>query len=643
VGARKVEEVGNLILKYNGNPLEVSENNTGGQIIEELPVKDKKSIIAVLIDGMLFDLHTPISRGGKVVPVLPDTDRALEILRHSTSHVMAQAVRRLYPEVKLAIGPAIKDGFYYDFDFQEQISEQELTAIEAEMKKIVDEDQKFERFVMGRDEALSYFNEHKETYKIELIRDLAEEETISFYRNGEFVDLCRGPHIPSTGHIKAFKILNLAGAYWRGDERNPMLTRIYGTSFFQDKTLKAYLLRMEEAKKRDHRKLGRQLELFSLHDEGPGFPFWLPNGVVLRNVLLDFWREEHRRAGYVEVQTPMLLKKDLWVQSGHWDNYRENMYTTKIDEFPFAIKPMNCPGGMLIYKEKKHSYREFPMRVAEVGHVHRHEKSGVLHGLFRVRSFTQDDAHIFMLPEQIEEEIIRVIELTDRIYSIFGFDYQLELSTRPEKSIGTDEQWEMATQGLDNALKKFGKSYTESPGEGAFYGPKIDFHLEDCLGRLHQCGTIQLDMSLPERFDLIFINRKGEEERPVVIHRTVLGSLERFIGILIEHYGGRFPLWLAPVQLVILPITREHIDEGRKINDFLFQRGFRVQNDERNEKLGYKMREAELKKIPYILIVGEKEVQNGTVSVRKGGGQDQGSFTLDSFYQQISDEIIQKK
>jgi threonyl-tRNA synthetase len=635
--------VSKLRLQFENDSVEIDKNSMVADVIEKLPLKNKHNIIAVYINNTLFDLHTPVTIEGKVKPVFIDAEKALDILRHSTSHVMAQAVQRLYPKVKLAIGPAIKDGFYYDFDFLDQVSEQDLSAIEAEMKKIIDEDQAFERYTLPRTEALSFFQKRNDIYKLELIRDLGEEESISFYKNAEFIDLCRGPHLPSTGYIKSFKLLNLAGAYWRGDERNPMLTRIYGTSFFQDKSLKAYLVRMEEAKKRDHRKLGRQLELFSIHEEGPGFPFWLPNGMVLRNILLDFWREEHRKAGYVEIQTPILLRKDLWVLSGHWENYRDNMYITEIDAYPYAIKPMNCPGGMLVYKEKIHSYREFPIRVGEIGLVHRHEKSGVLQGLFRVRSFTQDDAHIFMLPEQIEDEIINVIELTDRIYSIFGFDYQLELSTRPERSIGTDMQWEMATKGLENALKKFGKQYTESPGEGAFYGPKIDFHLEDCLGRLHQCATIQLDMSLPERFDLTFINSKGEEERPVVIHRTVLGSIERFIGILIEHYGGRFPVWLAPVQIVILPITRDHVEEAQKIYKELYNRDYRVQIDDRNEKLGYKMRESELKKIPYIVVIGEKEIKEGTISVRKGGRQDLGSFTLDNFIQFLSGEVSQKK
>jgi threonyl-tRNA synthetase len=601
-----------------------------------------REVVAYYIDDVLYDLHTPVTKDGRIVPVKLGTETALEILRHSTSHVMAQAAQRLFPGVKLAIGPAIRDGFYYDFEFPGEVSTEDFEKIEREMARIIEEDQRFERYALSRDKALEFFDDRKETYKIELINSLEEEEEISLYKNGDFTDLCRGPHIPSTGFIKSFKILNLAGAYWRGDERNPMLTRIYGTSFFDKKALDAYLNRLEEAKRRDHRKLGRELELFSFHDEGPGFAFWLPNGMVLRNLLLEFWRKEHAKAGYVEVSTPIILKKDLWVKSGHWDNYRENMYTTEIDEYPFAIKPMNCPGGMLIYKEKIRSYRDLPMKVAEVGLVHRHEKSGVLQGLFRVRSFTQDDAHIFMLPVQIEDEIIKVIELTDRIYSIFGFVYHLELSTRPQKSIGTDEQWETATRGLENALKKFGKDYKVNPGEGAFYGPKIDFHLEDCLGRLHQCATIQLDMSFPERFDLSYINSKGAEERPVVIHRTVLGSIERFIGILIEHYGGRFPLWLAPVQLIVLPITERHAAHARGIRDSLFEKGFRVELDDRSEKLGYKMREAETRKIPYIVVIGEKEIGGGTLSVRKGGGKDMGPFTTESLVQLLDESVSRK-
>jgi len=602
-------------------------------------VKDKARVIGAVIEGVFFDIHQPITEGGAVRLVTVDSEEALNILRHSTSHIMAQAVKRLYPDVKLAIGPSIKDGYYYDFDFNDPISSQDLDRIEEEMRTIVEEDQKFERFTKSRDEALQIYKGQDETYKVALIEDLDEEQELSFYRNGDFVDLCRGPHLPSTGYAKVFRLLNIAGAYWRGDERNPMLTRIYGTSFFQPKSLKTYLLRIEEAKKRDHRRLGRDLELFSFHEEGPGFAFWLPKGVVLKNNLLDFWRKEHERAGYVEVQTPIILKKDLWVRSGHWDNYRENMYITEIDEVPFAIKPMNCPGGMLIYKERIRSYRDFPMRVGEVGLVHRHEKSGVLHGLFRVRSFTQDDAHIFMLPSQIKDEIIKVIQLTERIYSFFGFPYHLELSTRPEQSIGTDEQWDLATKGLEDALKELGKSYEIRPKEGAFYGPKIDFHLEDCLGRLHQCATIQLDMSLPERFDLSYIDNEGKEQRPVVIHRTVLGSLERFIGILIEHYGGRFPIWLAPTQIVVMPITRDHAEHAAEVFESLKSEGLRAEIDDRNEKLGYKMREAEVKKIPYIVVIGAKEMETGTVSVRKSGRKDLGSMKLPELLALMKDEI----
>ncbi len=631
-----------VILNYNGDEIEVEKRQTAGKVIEFLPIEHPENVVALYVNDVLYDMHTPILNGGSVVPVRIDSEKGIDILRHSTSHVLAQAVRRLFPDVKLAIGPSIKDGFYYDFDFPDQISDKDFEKIEAEMKKIIEEDQGFKRFEKDREKALEFFKQRNETYKLELIRNLDDEENVSFYQNGDFVDLCRGPHLPSTGYIKSFKILNLAGAYWRGDERNPMLTRIYGTSFFSQKALRAYLRQIEEAKKRDHRKLGKQLGLFSFHDEGPGFAFWLPKGVELKNTLLDFWRKEHKNAGYVEVQTPILLKKDLWVTSGHWENYRENMYVSEIDGYPFAIKPMNCPGGMLVYKETLHSYREFPMRVAEVGLVHRHEKSGVLQGLFRVRSFTQDDAHIFMLPEQIEDEIINVIELTDRIYSVFGFDYYLELSTQPEKSIGTDEQWEQATSGLERALKRFGKKYSISKGEGAFYGPKIDFHLEDCLGRLHQCATIQLDMALPERFDLTFINSDGSEQRPVVIHRTVLGSLERFIGILIEHYAGRFPTWLSPVQVVVMPITKDHLTEAQKTHDVLAEHGFRTELDQRNEKLGYKMREAELNKVSYIVVIGQKEIEENTISVRKGGGENLGNLPLEIFLQKLQNEVEKK-
>jgi len=628
-----------ISVNLEGSKIEIEKGQTFYEILTNSGNGDKKNIIGILIGETLFDIHTPITTTGKALPVTVDSEAGLQILRHSTSHVMAQAVKHLFPEVKLAIGPSIKDGFYYDFGFTKQILQADLIAIEKEMEKIIEEDQPFKRFVMNREEAIHFFEQQGEIYKVELIGDLEHDVEISFYQNGDFIDLCRGPHLPSTGYIKAFKLLNLAGAYWRGDERNPMLTRIYGTAFFSNEMLQTHLSRVEEAKRRDHRKIGKELELFSFHDEGPGFPFWLPKGIILRNLLLDFWRKEHIKAGYVEVQTPIVLKKDLWVTSGHWENYRENMYITHIESEPFAIKPMNCPGGMLIYKEKKHSYRDFPMRVAEVGLVHRHEKSGVLHGLFRVRSFTQDDAHIFMLPSQIEDEIVRVIELTERIYSVFGFSYYLELSTRPKKSIGTDEQWDMATRGLEMALKKVNKDYRINPGEGAFYGPKIDFHIEDCMGRLHQCATIQLDMSFPERFDLTYINERGEEQRPVVIHRTVLGSIERFIGILIEHYGGRFPLWLSPVQVVVMSITRDHVQMAGEIYNSIKEEGFRVELDDRNEKLGYKMRDAETGKIPCILVIGEREIRDNTVSVRMGGGRQLGSMKLEELVKMLKEKV----
>lgn len=611
-------------------------------LLNELQVKDTGKVVAAYVDNRLVDVHTPITGSGELRPVYVDSDQGLDVIRHSASHVLAEAVRHLYPDVKLAIGPAIKDGYYYDFDFSTPVTLEDLTEIEEEMRRIVDEDQQFTRFSMEKEEAFRFFQERNEQYKIELIRGLEDDQQISFYKNGDFVDLCRGPHLPSTGFVRAFKLLSLAGAYWRGDERNPMLTRIYGTAFYSEKALREHLRQIEEAKKRDHRKLGRELELFSMHDEGPGFVFWLPRGMIVKNALLDYWREEHSKAGYVEIQTPIILKKDLWERSGHWDNYRENMYVTEIDDYPYVIKPMNCPGGMLVYKEKIRSYRDLPMRVAELGLVHRHEKSGVLQGLFRVRSFTQDDAHIYMLPEQIEDEILQVIRLTDRIYSVFGFSYQLELSTRPEKSIGTDEQWEQATNGLENALKASGKDYRVSHGEGAFYGPKIDFHLEDCLGRLHQCATIQLDMAFPERFDLTYVSSEGKEERPVVIHRTVLGSLERFIGILIEHFGGRFPLWLAPVQVAVLSITHEHEQVALDYAQQLVGAGFRAEADVRSEKLGYKMREAETGKIPYILVVGDREIAEETVSVRKGGRKNLGSMEFSRFLEIIGDELRQK-
>jgi len=536
----------------------------------------------------------------------------IETLRHTTAHIMAQAVKRLYPEVKLAIGPAIADGFYYDFDRAEPFSPDELTVIEKEMKKIIKEKLPIERFTMSKEEAIARVK--GEPYKEELVSELNEEP--SFYKQGEFEDLCAGPHMEHTGRVKAFKLLSTAGAYWRGDERNKMLSRIYGTAFFTKDELKEHLHRLEEARKRDHRRLGREMGIFALLEEGPGFPFFLPNGVVLRNTLLEFWRKLHKREGYQEVSTPAMLTGDLWVRSGHAENYIENMYGSEIDEKQFLIKPMNCPGGMLIYGLDLHSYREFPMRVAELGHVHRHEKSGTMHGLMRVRCFTQDDAHIYMTEEQIKPEVLGVINLCEEVYSKFGFNFKLELSTRPEKSIGTDAQWEHATESLRQALEEKGLPYRVNEGDGAFYGPKIDFHLEDSLGRTWQCGTIQLDMSQPDRFDLTYVGADGEKHRPVMIHRTVLGSIERFMGILIEHFAGWFPIWLAPVQAIVMPISEKHHEAAQEAYKQLLERGIRAKIDLRAEKIGFKIREAQGQRIPYMLVLGDREVEEGTLSIR---------------------------
>ena len=542
----------------------------------------------------------------------------LQTLRHTAAHIMAQAVKRLYPDVKLAIGPAISDGFYYDFETPEPFSPEDLKKIEKEMKKIVKENLTIEHFTLSeghaRDELIN------EPYKLELLEGLEEVDESgkkpSFYRQGEFVDLCVGPHLESTGKVKSFKLLSTAGAYWRGDERNKMLSRIYGTAFFTKDELKAHLDRLEEAKKRDHRRLGREMNIFALLEEGPGFPFFLPNGVMLKNTLLDYWRKLHTREGYVEVSTPMMLSRELWEKSGHWENYKENMYGSEIDEQEFQIKPMNCPGGILIYNLDLHSYRDFPLRMAELGHVHRHEKSGTMHGLMRVRCFTQDDAHIFMTPEQIKSEVFNVINLIEEVYTTFGFKFSLELSTRPENSMGTDEQWEQATTALRQALDEKGSKYRINEGDGAFYGPKIDFHLEDSIGRTWQCGTIQLDMQLPERFDLSYVGADGVKHRPVMIHRVVLGSVERFIGILIEHFAGWFPIWLAPVQAIVMPISEKHHDYANAVIKQLKEAGIRAEVDLRAEKIGYKIREAQGKRIPYMLVMGDREAEEGTVSVR---------------------------
>lgn len=558
--------------------------------------------------------------------------------RHTTSHILAQAVKKLYPDAKLAIGPAIDDGFYYDFEFSSPISSDDFKAIEKEMKKIVKERLPMERFTLPREEAIALMKERNESYKVELIEDLPEDAVISFFRQGDFVDLCAGPHLSNTGYVKAFRLTSLAGAYWRGNEKNKMLTRIYGTSFPDKEQLEAHLARIEEAKKRDHRKLGKELGLFTLMEEGPGFPFFLPKGMILKNTLIDYWRKLHEREGYQEISTPILLNKKLWETSGHWDHYRENMYTTEIDEEEFAIKPMNCPGGMLVYKSQPRSYRDLPLRIGELGLVHRHEKSGQLHGLMRVRCFTQDDAHIFMTQEQITDEIKGVMRLINEVYSKFGFIYHVELSTRPENSIGSDEDWELATQGLRKALEESGMEYVVNEGDGAFYGPKIDFHLEDSLGRTWQCGTIQLDFQLPMRFEAEYMGADGEKHRPIMIHRVVYGSIERFIGILIEHYAGKFPLWLAPVQVKVLPISEKFFGYAGDILQSLKAAGIRCEMDNRDEKIGYKIRSAQMEKVPYMLIVGQKEEESQTVSVRSREDGDLGSFALEDFVRKAAKE-----
>lgn len=561
-----------------------------------------------------------------------------EAFRHTTSHILAQAVKRLYPDTKCAIGPAIKDGFYYDFEFSFPFTSENLADVEKEMRKIVKEALPLERSSVSREEALKLMEERNEPYKVELIEELPEGEEISLYRQGEFVDLCAGPHVSNTSVVKAFKLQSVAGAYWHGDEHNQMLTRIYGTSFPKAAELDEYLKRMEEAKKRDHRKLGKELGLFAIMEEGPGFPFFLPKGMVLKNLLIDYWRELHTREGYVEISTPIILSRHLWENSGHWDHYKDNMYTTVIDEEDYAVKPMNCPGGMLVYKVEPRSYKDLPMRVGELGLVHRHEKSGQLHGLMRVRCFTQDDAHIFMTEDQIQDEIKGVARLIDEVYSKFGFKYHVELSTRPEDSMGSDADWEMATDALRGALEDLGLDYVVNEGDGAFYGPKIDFHLEDSIGRTWQCGTIQLDFQMPQRFELEYTGADGEKHRPIMIHRVAFGSIERFIGILIEHYAGKFPTWLAPVQVKILPVSEKFADYAKEVSDSLKAAGIRVETDDRNEKLGYKIRSAQMEKVPYMLIVGEKEVEEKAVSVRKRDEGDIGSKKVEEFTAKVLED-----
>lgn len=592
------------------------------------------------VDGEAVDLRTVLEEDCSLNILTAKDEKGLAALRHSASHVMAQAIKRLYPSAKLAIGPSIADGFYYDMDFENPITAEDLEKIEAEMKKIVKEALPIERFTLPREEAIAFMKEKEEPYKVELIEDLPEGEEISFYKQGEFTDLCAGPHLMSTKDIgKAYKLMSIAGAYWRGDEHNKMLTRIYATAFAKKEELEAYITMMEEAKKRDHRKLGKELGLFMMHEAGPGFPFFLPKGMVLKNTLLDYWREIHRKAGYVEISTPVILNRSLWETSGHWDHYKNNMYTTVIDGEDYAIKPMNCPGGVLVYASEPRSYRDLPLRMGELGLVHRHEKSGQLHGLMRVRCFTQDDAHIFMMPEQIRDEIKGVAKLIDEVYQLFGFKYHVELSTRPEDSMGSDEDWEMATDALRGALDDLGLNYVVNEGDGAFYGPKIDFHLEDSIGRTWQCGTIQLDFQLPLRFNCEYIGADGEKHRPIMIHRVAFGSIERFIGILIEHFAGAFPTWLSPEQVRVLPISEKFMDYAEKVNQTLRDNGIRTSVDTRSEKIGYKIREARLQKVPYMLIVGAKEEEEQKVSVRSRFLGDEGQKLLSTFVEDITKEI----
>lgn len=591
------------------------------------------------VDNEIVDLRTEVSKDCELEILTFDSEDGKGAFNHTASHIMAQAIKRLYPETKLAIGPSIANGFYYDLDRETPFVAEDLEKIEAEMKKIVKENLALERFTKSREDAIAYFKEKDEPYKVELIEDLPEGEEISFYSQGEFTDLCAGPHLISTKAVKAFKLTSLAGAYWRGNEKNKMLTRIYGVAYPKKAQLDEYLHMMEEARKRDHRKLGKELGLFMMCEEGPGFPFFLPKGMVLKNTLLDYWRELHRKNGYVEISTPIILSRHLWENSGHWDHYKDNMYTTVIDEEDFAVKPMNCPGGMLVYKSEPRSYKDLPLRAGEIGLVHRHEKSGQLHGLMRVRCFSQDDAHIFMTPEQIRDEIKGVAGLIDEVYSLFGFKYHVELSTRPEDSMGSDEDWEMATEGLRGALDDLGLPYVVNEGDGAFYGPKIDFHLEDSIGRTWQCGTIQLDMQMPQRFDLEYTGADGEKHRPIMIHRVAFGSIERFIGILIEHFAGAFPTWLAPVQVKVLPISDKYMDYAKQVFHTLEEAGIRTEIDTRAEKIGYKIREAQMNKVPYMLVVGAKEEESKVVSVRSRFAGDEGQKELSAFIESVKEEI----
>ena len=614
-----------------------AEKMTVRELLDRLHLK---KAIGAKVNGELVDADREFAADTEFEPIFPDTEDGLHLLRHSTAHLLAHAVLRLYPEAKFGIGPAIKDGFYYDIRFPKPISEDDLPKIEAEMRKVSQEKVPLVRSELSKGDAVKKFEAMGEDLKVDLINGIPEGEALSMYTEGDFTDFCRGPHVPHTGCCKHFKLLSLAGAYWHGDENNEMLTRVYGTAFGTEDELKEYLRRMEEAKARDHRKLGKELDLFSLHNEGPGFPFFHPKGMVIMNTLQAFWRKEHTKRGYVEIKTPMILNRSLWLQSGHWDHYKDNMYFTTIDEEPYAIKPMNCPGGILVYKNDIHSYRELPLREAELGFVHRHERSGALHGLMRVRAFTQDDAHIYCTPEQIKDEIKAIMELDRYFYQdVFGFKYYVELSTRPEDSMGDPKLWDLAEQDLREALEETGTPYKLNPGDGAFYGPKIDFHLEDCIGRTWQCGTIQLDFQMPEKFEMTYVGKDGAEHRPVMLHRTVLGSLERFMGILIENYAGAFPFWLAPVQARLLPVGDDYLEYADKAAAKLREAGIRVEIDSRSEKLGKKIRDAQLQKVPYMLVIGAKEAEGGTLAVRERTKGDLGSMTFEEFLAQTKTEF----
>lgn len=621
---------------------EVPLGTTVMSLSKELNDKLAKEALAAEVNGKVVDLTYTLRDGDEVTILTFEDNNGKDVFRHTSAHILAQAVKRLYPETKLTIGPSIENGFYYDFDSHHKFTLEDLPLLEKEMEKIVQENYAIERFEFSREEAVKLMSERAEDYKIELIKELPEDSVISFYKQGDFIDLCAGPHLPSTKYVKAIKLLSLAGSYWKGDSNNKILQRVYGTSFPKKKLLEEHLGKIEEAKKRDHRRLGKELKLFALLDEGPGFPFFLPKGITLKNILLDYWRELHRKADYIEIETPLILTRQLWETSGHWFHYKDNMYTVQIDDQDFAIKPMNCPGGMLIYNSEMHSYRDFPIRAAEMGKVHRHELSGTLHGLFRVRAFTQDDAHIFMLPEQIKDEIKGVMKLIDEIYSCFGFKYNVELSTRPENSMGSDEDWHLAETSLQEALVEIGQPFKLNPGDGAFYGPKIDFHLEDSIGRKWQCGTIQLDLQLPLRFDLSYIGSDGEKHKPIVIHRAIFGSLERFMGILIEHFEGKFPTWLAPLQVKLLPISDRYQEYASQLLKALKAEGIRAEVDNRAEKIGYKIREARNERVPYMLILGEKEAQEGKVSLRSRKLGDEGIVSLEAFISRVKSEVADR-